>query len=549
MDSLKRIISITYIFIGVLFLTLLFSVLIYNDIEFMKTGAQLRYSLDKNYLIKSDEDNSNSQLKLEIQSDSDSTIQIGPSEDTTEDTTEIEETTKIVTKPSGNFIYPTDGAVISGKVEIKFNLADAYSVEFYLTRINSLSEIYLGRIDSKENASGYWNYIWDTNSTPNGSYYLISQIKNKFGIYKGDRIHITVKNEVIQQTKTIETLKQKIIEEETLIQDQEQRLIVQNQQIAQEVAQDIQSLSNETQNLISPENQNLTQQKLNELTQEITTQQIKSQNEIQEKVEEINKLVSESSSQEEAKNFKKKLEETINESLQKNALLAEEKKKIEESKQTFLAKDSDDDGITDKEELRLGTDPFNSDTDQDGFFDGSEISLGTDPLTVSPADKIQYQTPIDSKPSVSDLYEVRKVEIIVSKETQKKVLKIQGKAPPHTFVTIYIYSLPIIVVAKADAEGNWEYILDKSLADGRHSVYAAVTNTKGEIEKSSAPFDFVKTEDKIVEILALQKETTESPAESFHRIFIVMIITTILTAIVFVLIILGIYIRKNAKIN
>lgn len=42
--------------------------------------------------------------------------------------------------------------------------------------------------------------------------------------------------------------------------------------------------------------------------------------------------------------------------------------------------DDDNDGITDKEELSLGTDPLKTDTDGDGVKDGDEIKKGTDPL-------------------------------------------------------------------------------------------------------------------------------------------------------------------------
>jgi len=43
--------------------------------------------------------------------------------------------------------------------------------------------------------------------------------------------------------------------------------------------------------------------------------------------------------------------------------------------------DSDDDGLTDGEEIALGTDPFDADTDDDGLSDGDEVNVhGTDPL-------------------------------------------------------------------------------------------------------------------------------------------------------------------------
>lgn len=47
---------------------------------------------------------------------------------------------------------------------------------------------------------------------------------------------------------------------------------------------------------------------------------------------------------------------------------------------TSTGLDSDGDGLTDDEERRLGTNPFNPDTDGDGIPDGDEVALGTDPL-------------------------------------------------------------------------------------------------------------------------------------------------------------------------
>lgn len=41
--------------------------------------------------------------------------------------------------------------------------------------------------------------------------------------------------------------------------------------------------------------------------------------------------------------------------------------------------DSDGDGLTDAEELALGTDPFSWDTDGDGLGDSLEVRQGTDP--------------------------------------------------------------------------------------------------------------------------------------------------------------------------
>jgi hypothetical protein len=46
----------------------------------------------------------------------------------------------------------------------------------------------------------------------------------------------------------------------------------------------------------------------------------------------------------------------------------------------ILFRDSDGDGLSDEEEIALGTDPFNPDTDGDGYPDGLEVALGSNPL-------------------------------------------------------------------------------------------------------------------------------------------------------------------------
>ncbi len=45
-----------------------------------------------------------------------------------------------------------------------------------------------------------------------------------------------------------------------------------------------------------------------------------------------------------------------------------------------LAKDSDHDGLSDRDEVIYGTDPFNKDSDGDGFLDGEEVATGHNPL-------------------------------------------------------------------------------------------------------------------------------------------------------------------------
>jgi hypothetical protein len=55
-------------------------------------------------------------------------------------------------------------------------------------------------------------------------------------------------------------------------------------------------------------------------------------------------------------------------------------------KNIFL--DSDQDGLSDDEEITYGTNPSSRDSDGDGYSDGAEVKSGYDPLKPAPGDKI-----------------------------------------------------------------------------------------------------------------------------------------------------------------
>ena len=168
-----------------------------------------------------------------------------------------------------------------------------------------------------------------------------------------------------------------------------------------------------------------------------------------------------------------------------------------------IVQDSDGDGLTDKEEEVVGTDPLNPDTDGDGKLDGEEIVHGTDPLNSDADDTISYDEPTESGEIKEDIFKVKEVKNVPATSTDStsttatttatttNQIQIQGKGIPNSFVTLYIYSEePTIVTVKTDSNGNWTYQLDKELPDGEHQVYAAVTNNSGEIVSKSEPFTF-----------------------------------------------------------
>jgi len=240
------------------------------------------------------------------------------------------------------------------------------------------------------------------------------------------------------------------------------------------------------------------------------------------------------SSQEKTRLFLRDLEEKV-----------KEKEEIKIEKSQILLKDSDGDGLSDEEEIRLGTDPFNPDTDGDGFLDGYEYLAGFDPLKPGPADKIIYQNPRKVLPKKAEIYQVEKVEKVIL-ATGEMGLNFSGKGLPNSFVTLYIFSLPIVVAVKTDQDGRWEYTLDKPLTDGEHRVYAALTNNHGQIEARSETFVFVKAGEKFFRIFETPAEAI-SPAEALQKPFIILILAIIILALGIALIIISLLTKKKIE--
>lgn len=157
--------------------------------------------------------------------------------------------------------------------------------------------------------------------------------------------------------------------------------------------------------------------------------------------------------------------------------------------------DGDGDGLTNEEETRLGTLPHDPDTDGDGYIDGLEVARGYNPLVPSPGDKVIFQEPRGNAADAiqEGVYKISHVNLRSSADTSQQTLIISGQARPLTFVTIYIYSeLPTVVTVRTDALGNFTYELSKTLDDGSHEVFVALTDSNGFIVEKSLPFAFIK---------------------------------------------------------
>jgi hypothetical protein len=213
--------------------------------------------------------------------------------------------------------------------------------------------------------------------------------------------------------------------------------------------------------------------------------------------------------------------------------------------------DPDGDGIPNSEEYRLGTDPLKTDSDGDGFSDSDELSSGHNPTKSSlseDGDAISYEDPKEKGEVKKDIYEVKNVELVTENETKK--LKISGKGPPNSYVTVFVHSDPVILTVKTDGDGNWSYTLEKDVGDGQHEVYVAQTDTAGTISEKSEPLSFIKTAEAVTIIPpaeAAAAAKAKSPSENFLQSGIFYYALFIIGGLFLALGSIGLYRRRLEK--
>ncbi len=215
----------------------------------------------------------------------------------------------------------------------------------------------------------------------------------------------------------------------------------------------------------------------------------------------------------------------------------------------LLYKDTNKDGVSDYDSIYIyNIDPIKSSPtivyEGKKINAGERILFGLDPTATS-AVKIRHEEPNVSTVKEISLYKVKEIALNFEKQVTFK-----GKALPNSFVTLYIYSTPIIVTVKTDTTGEWEYILNRELEDGQHMVYTATVNNTGKILAKSAPFAFAKTAEAATLIPAVEKQVTDMRPEVWNSKYTIMITGFLILSVLAVLFVVGVGIRKNpSQIN
>ncbi|MFH0955746.1 MAG: Ig-like domain-containing protein, partial [Candidatus Falkowbacteria bacterium] len=174
--------------------------------------------------------------------------------------------------------------------------------------------------------------------------------------------------------------------------------------------------------------------------------------------------------------------------------------------------DSDQDGLPDDMETRLGTDPLKADTDGDGYDDGVEVKNNYNPSgegnlgnVLSPIEQAIVANKKLGQPKsegeISENLSVDSIDNISDEENLNKGYSLEGTAEADSVITLYLYSdLPLVATIKADEYGNWQYDFNESLIEGEHEVYVALNDKTGKIITKSNPLSFFVREAKAASI-------------------------------------------------
>lgn len=172
-----------------------------------------------------------------------------------------------------------------------------------------------------------------------------------------------------------------------------------------------------------------------------------------------------------------------------------------------------------------------------------KILLGFDP-TKSEIVKVNVEQPVASTIAPVSTYKVKEVAL-----TKNNAIVLTGQALPNSFITIYIYSTPIIVTVKTDSNGQWQYVLDKELESGDHTVYTATVNNSGNIVAKSSGFLFTKTAEAVspTDLPITDASTNTQQPNLLGNSSLYIIIISVFVIIVMILILIGIASKRNKE--
>lgn len=403
--------------------------------------------------------------------------------------------------PKGSFVDPDPEAVLTNQTEIVFEVDGAQSVEFFARHPDSLDELYLGR--ARQTEPNVWTYRWDVSLLPDGNYFLVPNIIGGLGEYQGSSILVRIAKKSEADIKRQQDLKEEILKEVK----EEQK------EVAGNIKEAVEELRKEAEEQATPPELKQRVEKVREaaleLAQsppEISDEELaRRSREVKEQVQAVGQELVRQAPQEkrdEISESARQIQEKTSASIEKLEQALKEWAQVEANPQVELA----------RREAR----------------------------------GVKYEDPRIGEYEITEAIVIESVQVVELPDRTLGI-KVSGRAEPNTFVTLYFFSTPLIVLAKADAQGRWEYTLDRPLDEGQHAVFASVTNNVGQIQQGSEPFSFVKRGSQVVRLFELADQTQLSAVQNLQRSFAVLVAALIIFGLSLAFFIIGILARKKAR--
>ena len=454
-----------------------------------------------------------------------------------------------------------ESSPVSGFAHLSITTSPVEWVELYSKSVNSLTTHFLGLATKRSDTE--WAFEWDTSQTPNGVYLLNSRVKTPYGFTEGVYVDVVVRNQAIdaftvEQEDVIDGLKDialNLPSVSNLLPDTIDGSAIYVEPVDSFVSSIDTDDDSRTQinTLLS-----VYRKRLDILLGDLAHAQRKDDVDAMKKAKD------------DIENLKNNLIEELPEGFQKkklvnqiNTYLSETTSKLQEltlRNENILKErvgdsinsDSDRDGIVDYDEVNLyKTNPFAADTDNDGFIDSAEITLGYNPHNSAPEALVTYQSPKETGIVREDLLTIDTITTLSSDSSDGKPRAfISGSALPNSFVTLYVYSTPIMVTVKTRSDGSWNYIFDKELENGDHEVYVVIVDNAGGVLAKSEPLAFVKTAEAFTRADALSAalEAQNTQPSFANRSDILFVASVIIVSLGLVLLLIGALTRNKKSI-
>lgn len=414
---------------------------------------------------------------------------------------------------------------------------------------------------------GAWIYSWDTRLVPNGEYVVIAEVENEYGLYTQQSNSIKVFNQ--QKTALTEDEELKIAVLSKLgeeIEEAEEETASTEDADLEVASEDEQKLGAEVLAVVNEEEAfndliNSFKAELEEDLQRLASAlRMNNSDDIERAEKRLETLRDTIIQSDLSDNDRERLIERID--IYIEAAIERIESNVQKTNQLIAERtaekvvtDSDDDGISDFDEVNLyNTNPFSADTDNDGFTDGAEILSGYNPNDASAEALVAYESPKENGIVREDILVVDSVITATKNDTDEEERPsaiISGKALPNSFVTLYVFSTPIVVTVKTDADGSWNYRFDKEIEDGEHQVYIGVTDNAGKLVAKSNPFTFIKQAEAFTGAnAAANAETVPAPVGEKTLIgeyMIYLVLSISVVAIGLLLILLGLHLDARPR--